>query len=234
MSAPFHWHAPHVRNNSMCDSVLRYYGSATPQDSTPVHKNKARKRRQSIQGRTTTEQLLPSKEGNKYAGHSVLFKETFAEDINSRVMLLAPWPGDAPPFMKSIIDLYSQSGSIVAEVSRLPGAGAHFFQLHVTSCEAGTQVTLPADFRGAIEINNGAHQVGGVKCSQNIDDRIEAGLVRFNTGESTEGEDEVHVQALGEIEIKLQDEADVGPAHRPTWTIRESGLNRLRRILKIP
>ncbi|RDB24203.1 hypothetical protein Hypma_008703 [Hypsizygus marmoreus] len=182
----------------------------------------------------TSEQLLPSLNGSKHIQRSVnLHKEVFNEDINIRVLLLPPpWPCASPPFVKSIIDLYSRFGSINTEVIRLSGAEDHFFRLYVISCEDNVKILLPNGFRGVISVESCSSRI---KYSAEVSTHIRKGLIRVNTTEIADDEDEVHIHSPGKVEIRLMDEESLNrrPPVWETWYDRDNRMHRLGHWWKV-
>ncbi|KAF7441113.1 hypothetical protein PC9H_001462 [Pleurotus ostreatus] len=182
-----------------------------------------------------TEQLLPNPTGIARERSAGILKGEI-DDINLRALLLPPWPGDAPPFAKSLIDLRSRTGSIYVELNRLPGAAHHFFQLSAISEESNVSIVLPSDFQGAVSINQGESRRGRVRWSSNFDDRLRSGAIRMEPSQVHENEDEVFVLAPGYVELCMMDElcSSASGGKTSVWKSIDtphSSVQRLKRLL---
>ncbi|TFK34815.1 hypothetical protein BDQ12DRAFT_612820 [Crucibulum laeve] len=160
-------------------------------------------------------------------------REVQEEDINVRVLLLPPFPEDAPPFMKSAVDLFSRFGSVAVDLVRLSAAANHFVRLFITSCEEDVRVLLPAMFRGVIFINRTRRNWACVHYCKELRNQIGAGNIRINPPHEAEmeDEDEVHIHALGDVDIRIAEE---GSPHPPMWNYLGSKIDRFRRMLRMP
>ncbi|EGN96254.1 hypothetical protein SERLA73DRAFT_76233 [Serpula lacrymans var. lacrymans S7.3] len=171
-----------------------------------------------------TGQFLPFKQEAVLESHMTLQKAVPKECIHARLLLLSPFPHEAPPFAKSVAWLSSGTGSVNVEVYRLSGAENHFFRLYVVACSSGVSLKLPPLFRGVISIvgYRDAETKDRMRCAPTFYKRVRQGLIRFE-GRPTEDDDEIYIHAVGKIDLQLMDE-DSG---RPEWT----GMGRLRRII---
>ncbi|KAG5647197.1 hypothetical protein DXG03_001156 [Asterophora parasitica] len=140
---------------------------------------------------------------------------------------------------KSIIDLFSRFGSVNAEIIRLAGAEQHHFKLHVTSSKENVKLLLPARFQGYIGVTGWSRD--RVNYNTELRRGIKRGEIRVNNDAQVirADEDEVHVHAAGNVEIRLMEEESLHPSpvvwywngnQRPTGRNTDR-INRLRRWL---
>ncbi|KAF9533517.1 hypothetical protein CPB83DRAFT_845409 [Crepidotus variabilis] len=199
---------------------------------------------------STTEQIIPSRRSSYNSSmtgisSSSLSREAVDENLNMRLLLLAPTsdvnvsqnhfePGDWE-LEKSELDLYSHSGSVAVELTRLRGASNHHFCLYATSCQESVRVVLPAKFRGTVFTNTQDQNQSRLQCSKQLQKLIDEGFVRVNpTDGASYDEDEVHIHAGKNVEVMLEDEgvekADMAN-ETPVWIVQSKGrIGRLRRI----
>ncbi|KAH7889981.1 hypothetical protein F5I97DRAFT_1849074 [Phlebopus sp. FC_14] len=156
-----------------------------------------------------TEQFLPRRQDAVFGDQFVFQTATSNQCIHAKLLLLPPFPYDLSPFAKSVAYLSSRSGSINAEMYRLPGAENHFFRLYIFTREGSVRVTLPPFFRGVVTIKNYEGLCNGkqIRCSRSFHDRMRRGFIRVNTC-ALDNDDELCIHAEGKIELRLMANGD--------------------------
>ncbi|KIK95965.1 hypothetical protein PAXRUDRAFT_826486 [Paxillus rubicundulus Ve08.2h10] len=180
---------------------------------------------------TVTEQFLPRRQVAVFGDQFVFQTVSSQQRINAKLVLLPPFPWDAPPFAKSVAYLSSLSGSVNAVVHRLPGAESHLFRLYIFAREASVKVALPPLFRGVVTVKNhgGLRQRKQIHRSRSVRDRMRRGFIRFDTV-ALENDDEVYIHAEGKIELCLMASLTSRSNGKVGWTRID---RHVRRILKI-
>ncbi|KIJ69651.1 hypothetical protein HYDPIDRAFT_172973 [Hydnomerulius pinastri MD-312] len=174
---------------------------------------------------TVTEQFLPRRKDAAFGDQFVFQTASSHQCINAKLLLLPPFPCDAPPFAKSVAYLSSLSGPINTEVHRLPGAEGHFFRLYIFAREASVKVTLPPLFRGVVTIKsqNDVSQMKQIRCSRSFHDRMRRGFIRFDTC-ALENDDEICIHAEGKVELRLMANGSNG---KVGWTRIDRHVRRI-------
>lgn len=75
--------------------------------------------------------------------------------------------------------------------------------MHLTSFAGNVSIVLPRDFEGAIYIGGPKTLKGRIKCSLEFYRRMDKGFITLDPSRARKGEDKVHIDALGEIELRL-------------------------------